>query len=79
MHDANAIGTPTFDARPHVTFLPDEHNPAVTAQSAKSYEDLMRENMKLRANIRDAESRITRMLTELDITIARLMKAGGGK
>ena len=73
---ASGIPTSSFDTRPH---MQPEHDPAVPAQSAKSYEDLMRENMKLRANIRDAESRITRMLTELDITIARLTKAGGGK
>lgn len=71
---ASGIPTSTFDARPH---MQPEHDPAVPAQSAKSYEDLMRENMKLRANIRDAESRITRMLAELAITISRLTKAGG--
>lgn len=79
MSTDHAIATPTFDARPHIHLVPDEHNPAVPAQSAKSYEDLMRENMKLRASIREAESRIMRMLNELDATIAKLTAAGGGK
>lgn len=79
MSTDHAIATSTFDARPHADLIPDEHNPAVAVQSARSYEDLMRENAKLRAGIREVESRITRMLAELEITIARLTKAGGGR
>lgn len=70
MSTDHAIGTPTFDARPHL--LPDEHNPAVIAQSLKSYEDLMRMNSQLRAAIRQANHKIERMLAEIDIMVAKL-------
>ncbi len=72
MSTDHAIGTSTFDARPHTHIVPDEHNPAVTAQSAKSYEDLMRENAKLRAGIREAKTKIDRMLAEIDVMVAKL-------
>lgn len=72
MSTDRAIATPTFDARPRPHLVPDEHNPAVPAQSAKSYEDLMRDNMQLRAAIRAANSKIERMLAEIDVMVAKL-------
>lgn len=72
MSTDRAIAAPTFDARPHLHLVPDEHNPAVIAQSLKSYEDLMRDNMQLRAAIRSANSKIERMLAEIDLMVAKL-------
>ena len=54
---------------------PAEHDHDVTAQSAKSYEDLMRENALLRANIRQANASIERMLGEVDVMVAKLKGA----
>ena len=57
---SNAIATPA------------EHDHEVAAQSAASYEDLMRENAKLRAAIRQANGSIERMLGEIDVMVAKL-------
>ena len=56
---SNAIATPA------------EHDPAVTAQSPKSYEDLMRENARLRVTCRQAEAAMQRIVAELDLMVAK--------
>ena len=59
----------------HKLLTHSEHDHDVTAQSAKSYEDLMRENALLRANIRQANASIERMLGEVDVMVAKMKGA----
>lgn len=90
MSHANAIPTSSFlppdELKPGMivptavyngrVVMPDEHNPNVLAQNAASYEDLMRENAKLRAAIRHANASIERMLGEIDVMVAKLKGVG---